>query len=376
MNTQGNQSQPTAEQIDRWFKQRFGDKFVPTDEQNGWVKENWGRENVPKEEWEHRFPPIEQEVEGVKYVLEHGHYGVFASEEALPLQEWWKVKKRKEFFTSVFDIPEPEWLVEGFAVKEGITLLYGDRATGKTSLMLQLIASAWEGKDLLSLKVKQVRPLFIEQDENPAMLRGHIERMLPKYDSLERLELPNDRLLWDNQNLRFAVPGMLELLISLSRANLVIIDSLTSMGIDDINHPRSAIVFDRLRDVAREWQCAFIVIHHPNKSGEIMGSNMIPPKTDIILYLEIGKLSFEKLRGQPPSIARLDQTYPYMKIKQDEDTLVFRIDRADFIRKLIQEKKLKPEIVGTVQEVYGGERDAVRKAVGREMEKIAKKGKS
>ncbi|MFC2060528.1 AAA family ATPase, partial [Chloroflexota bacterium] len=79
--------------------------------------------------------------------------------------------ERAKLFTSIMNIPEPKWLVEGLVVREGITLIFGAQHVGKTSLMLQLIACAHVGKKYISLNLDKFNPLLIEQDENPSLLR-------------------------------------------------------------------------------------------------------------------------------------------------------------------------------------------------------------
>ena len=82
------QTLPAPEQIGDWFKLRFGEEFNPTDGQKEWVKQNWGRTDVDKEEWGAVLPPIVKEENGITYVLKHGHYGTWTSEEALTIKEW------------------------------------------------------------------------------------------------------------------------------------------------------------------------------------------------------------------------------------------------------------------------------------------------
>lgn len=281
-------------------------------------------------------------------------------------------KKKQELFTPIMDIPEPEWLIEGFVVREGITLLYGDRSAGKTSLMLQLIGCAIERKRLFGLQSRQIVPLLIEQDENPSLLRGHIERMLPVYPSLGQLQVPQEPILWDNKEGNFAnIELFNDFILYSGLANLVVIDSLTSLGIEDITLPKCSIVFDKLRTIAANWRCAFIVIHHPNMKGEVMGSKLIQAKVDVILHLHDKKISIEKLRGKTPETASVDNNakYPYFKVEQDKETLVFRIDRAEFIRAQLKQGKQKQDVVEEVLRQYGGSKESARKAVERGIDK-------
>ncbi|MFC2003442.1 AAA family ATPase [Chloroflexota bacterium] len=280
-----------------------------------------------------------------------------------------RIERKELLFMKVMNIPEVEWLVEGIAVKGGITLLFGDAGKGKTSLMLQLIACTIEGNEFLGLLTEKVNTLLIEQDEGKPLLRSHVERMLAACPSLGELEVPTVWILWDNNTTDFQVRGsLLEELIDLSSASIVIIDSLTSLGITDINHPRSSIVFDRVRAISEKHHCAFILLHHPNKDDEIMGSNLIPAKVDCILHLQSSRLTFEKLRGKTPDIIVGEfGGHPYLDINQDPETLVFKVarKRSDVIQELIIQGKKRGEIITQIQQEYGGKKDSIGKAVDR-----------
>lgn len=134
-----------------------------------------------------------------------------SEEEGRELGEAYKKlsQRKKQLFTKVMDIPEVEWLVEGIAVREGITLLFGDAGVGKTSLMLQLMGCLAEGKEFLGLSTTKANTLLIEQDEGKPLLKSHIERMLPVYPSLRWLEVPQVQILWDNTKADFEAKGSL-----------------------------------------------------------------------------------------------------------------------------------------------------------------------
>jgi len=342
----------------KWLKLGTKIKKDQLDEYYGVIRQcdqEWASEKE-KEEREFRalFPPRELSVEEE----------VLQEEIAKAMQK--SADMHDKLFTPIMDIPKAEWIIQGIAVKEGITLLFGEPGAGKTSLMLQLIAAAQVGMPFVGIGVSKVTTLLVEQDENPGMLRGHIERMLPMLPSLRYLEVPNGTVLWDTNKGSFSDNTLGELIQYSGMANLVIIDSLTSLGIEDINHPRCSLVFDALRRLARAWRCAFIVIHHPNKGGDVMGSKLIHAKVDVMLRLETGKLIFEKLRGGYPAGTVIDgKEQPYLPIVQDPTTLVFRVDRETCIRGLKQAGVPRADAIRIIMVEYGGSKEAVSKAYDR-----------
>jgi len=352
-----------SEEQKEWIKDHLGEE--PSEisgKQRQYISENWNKVVNP-EEYHASFPPREPTFEEMEA-------DVLVADDLKK-----SIERREQLFMSIMKISEPEWLVEGFAVRQGITVFYGDAGEGKTSLMLQLIGSAFESRRLLSFQVRLANPLLIEQDENPELLRSHVERMIPVYPSLRLLEVPREPVLWDNQKGDFA-NTLLEDYIRYSAANIVIIDSLTSLGIDDINHPKCSIIFDKFRLLAREWGCAFIVLHHPNKSGNIMGNKLIRAKAECVIQLQKGKVLFEKLRAKMPSSLVIEVgKVPYLEVKQDTNTLVFNIDRTTYIREQFLEGKSRAEIIDITRALYGGSKDAIGKAVDREKATLKEEGK-
>ena len=73
------------------------------------------------------------------------------------------------------------------------------------------------------------------------------------------------------------------------------------LGIPDITRPESGLVLDELRRMAKQHQCAFVIIHHVNKSGEQIGSSLHKAKMDSMVSLVNDNntviLTQEKVRG-------------------------------------------------------------------------------
>ncbi len=321
-------------------------------------------------------------------------------------ERWFK--REKQVFHNVLDIPEADWLVEAVIPVQGISLLYGDAGIGKTTLMLQLIDAVQRTVDFIGLSTKPSKVLLIEQDEPTNLIRSHVERMLPDCPSLTDLKVPASFLSWEDKTKDFEVGGgiprdaasSLEELIFLSDSKIVVIDSLTSIGIADINNPGVSLLFDRLRRVSATYGCSFVLLHHPGKSREIMGSNLIKAKVDVILHLNKDRLTFQKLRGTTPKIAKFEPgKQPYLSIKQDPNTITFQLadtsvrnlvdyspvrsipynkqgrsDRSEFIRKLWLDGKKRAEIVDLTVAAFQGNKETVGKAVDRERNKLEAEG--
>ena len=225
-----------------------------------------------------------------------------------------RIEKGINLACDISEFPEPDWLVEGFIVRNGLTLLYGDSGTGKTTLCLYLADRMQKSKDFFGLECKQGKVLFVENDESGELLRSHRDKVgLP-----ESLLVANTDIIWDASNSSFN-EQFAELLYYYI-PDVVVIDAYTSLGIPDITRPESALVLDELRRLAKSYHCAMVIIHHTNKAGEQMGSSLHRAKMDSMVCLsKISEnrimLTQEKIRGSK---------FQPKGVNFDQDTLEMR----------------------------------------------------
>jgi len=205
------------------------------------------------------------------------------------------IKMGINLVADVSEFSEPEWLVEGIVVRNGLALLYGDAGAGKTTFCLHLVDAVQHGRDLFGLKCKSGKVTMIENDESLELLRSHRDKVgLPSILPVVKVDIS-----WDVTNKSFNKE--FEDLLYYETPDVVIIDAYTSLGIPDITRPESALVLDKLRHLAKEHQCAFLIIHHVNKSGEQIGSSLHKAKMDSMVSLvnmnNKVTLTQEKVRG-------------------------------------------------------------------------------
>lgn len=114
-----------------------------------------------------------------------------------------------------------------------------------------------------------------------------------------KLSVPLIDIVWETDNKKFNEE--FGDLLYYESPDVVIIDAYTSLGIPDITRPESALVLDELRNLARVHECAFVIIHHVNKSGEQIGSSLHKAKMDSMVSLvnvnNTVTLTQEKVRG-------------------------------------------------------------------------------
>ena len=248
--------------------------------------------------------------------------------------------KREDLFIRVDDIEPAKWIVEGLAMEQGLTIIFGDKGAGKTTLSMQLLDAMLANKKLFGLDVEPVDAFIIEHDEPPRVFRNHRDRILAELPLLKDMEIPKVFVTWRQSNQDFT--NLVDL-IRAYPAKLVIIDSFTSLGIPDLNHPNTSTLLDRLRQINVEEDCSIILLHHYNRKGQILGSVTLEIKADNIVELNSDGLKFHKTRGELTNV--WGNTLP---IKRSNGSILFKLPLAQRAKML----KGKPEAMDILAEEY------------------------
>jgi len=183
-----------------------------------------------------------------------------------------------EYIGNLDNIEEPDWIIPGFLAREGLTLFYGYSGSFKTTVVIYMAYNLQIGGNFFGIPIdKPYRVLLIEQDESLAFLKGHIDTIGLKF----KPELPLQHVYWDEKqkdfNQEFAIA------LAVSKADVVFIDSYTSLGVTDITRPESGLVFDALRRYSTANKCSICIIHHPSAAGNPMGSTLHVAKVDVVI---------------------------------------------------------------------------------------------
>ncbi len=238
-------------------------------------------------------------------------------------------KKREDLFVKVSDIQPANWIIEGLAMEQGLTILFGDKGVGKTTLSLQILHALLSEERLFGLKVRKANAFIIEQDEPPRVFRNHRDRILGQLPRLGDMEIPKVFVTWDSRKEDFT--NLVDL-IRAYPAKLIIIDSFTSLGIPDLNQPNTSAILDRLRRINSEEDCSFILLHHVNRKGDILGSVTLQIKADSLIELNNVGLKFHKTRGEIAIPLGKENTLP---IVRNNGSILFKLPMAQRAKMLL-----------------------------------------
>jgi replicative DNA helicase len=234
----------------------------------------------------------------------------------------------KEYFAK-YGNREQDWVVPGLVPTESVVVAYGDGGVGKTRFAFTLAKYACSGGRFTydGAEIEPMKVLLIETDQGAR----NTSKLLEMQDFFED-ELTSDRLSiceeWTVGEF-----GKLKQMLKQNQPQLVIIDSLMSVSTSSIyseNDTEYARPIVRLRHLAQEFNCTFLLIHHCNANGEIRGTRAIKFSCDELWKLtrqrneieEFNALTIEKSRSRGPGAYKFmydDETWGWKFTGRLED---------------------------------------------------------
>ncbi len=177
------------------------------------------------------------------------------------------------------DITELDRVLGGGLVKGSLVLLGGEPGIGKSTLLMQVCQNVSEKGKIL----------YVSGEESEMQLKMRAERLSVTGDNL--LILPETDI---DKALSF---------VDETRCDVCIVDSVQTMFSESVDSSGGSV--GQIRDVtmkvmrkAKESGCAFFIVGHVTKDGNIAGPRMLEHMVDAVLYFEGDRnQSYRILRG-------------------------------------------------------------------------------
>jgi RecA-family ATPase len=177
-------------------------------------------------------------------------------------------------------VPERQWFVEGLIPDRTVTNLSGDGGSGKTLIVMQLIAasslrSQWFGRDV-SVGPSLYYGAEDESDELHRRLKSIVKSAGRELSDLEGIRLipmaGSDAVLAEPDRrgniTATALFAKLEAQARVLRPKLIVIDpSADVFGGDEINRSQVRKFVSMLRGLAIDYDCAVLLLSHPSLTG-------------------------------------------------------------------------------------------------------------
>lgn len=265
-----------------------------------------------------------------------------------------------DYATNLTEVELPDWLVPGLALRNGLTLFYGEAGSYKTTLTIYMGYALITGTDFFGIPIDgNYKVLYVEQDQSLSILKDQVQKIGYPEDMFICCKLP---VLWDGKDFNREFYSSLEAL----QPDVVFIDAYTSLGIEDITRPQSALCLDALRRIANRYRISIVITHHENKSGTQMGSALHIAKIDSEVQTTVTSsegnretimLSQGKVRGQ-----HIEPIY----IEANKDTLHLERRLNMNLTQVVQAMLSEGQDHNTIlRRFHGTQRDSARRTIYR-----------
>lgn len=165
-------------------------------------------------------------------------------------------------------LDEADRVLDGGLVPGSVTLLAGSPGVGKSTLVLQAVAS---------MAGRELRCLYLTAEESAAQVRGRAERLGAMHD---RVWLVADTSL-----------VALDQLVAEVRPELLVVDSIQTVHDPELGSAAGSVAqvrhgAQRLARVAKATGLATVLIGHVTKDGAVAGPRVLEHLVDTVLELE------------------------------------------------------------------------------------------
>ncbi len=188
-------------------------------------------------------------------------------------------------FTS--NISEFDRVLGGSIMHGGSILIGGEPGIGKSTLMLQVVAS-----------LENKKAIYVSGEESSQQVKTRCER----------LELPLSSIsLFNNTNL-----SAIQDIMAKEKPDVMVIDSLQTLSSDEIASPPGSVNQMRmcameLSDSAKQHGCAIFFVGHITKEGQIAGPKVIEHIVDTVLYFELSDSGARIIRATKNRFGSIDE---------------------------------------------------------------------
>jgi predicted ATP-dependent serine protease len=197
-----------------------------------------------------------------------------------------------------------EWIVENLIPRHGLVILAGKAGVGKSMVTLHLSHAVVNGEPLFGAFPIQNRGgvLIIDNENYPGLYLQRVRALgLNPLEGIDTLNL-TDFSIDSTSSIKW-----LEKVIAEKKYALVVLDSWTNLirNTDENKAPEVGKVLSRLRKIAYEHGCCFVLIHHLRKNmpyavdpkDELRGSSTLMNEADLVIAMQdSGKDGLRNLR--------------------------------------------------------------------------------
>jgi hypothetical protein len=225
------------------------------------------------------------------------------------------------------DPEEPDWIVQGVIERETLVLLSGDTGAAKSICVDALADAVCHDGDWLGHEARAERVLVVDEENPERTARSRLRALGMTNAARERLRYFNREgfSIGDAGYSDAALRTQLEAF----RPDLVIVDTvMAACDLEDVNNNAEAVrLLKFMRGLAREFECAFVVLHHerkqskehPASSGQaMMGARQWAGQADAHMTLTVESELVEE-EAETEGHRTLRRTFKWRPAEKDRD---------------------------------------------------------
>lgn len=173
--------------------------------------------------------------------------------------------------------PPIPWIVPGVLANKAISLIYGDPGVGKSLTALALARAITDGGAAMGLQCRRDRVLLLDAENGKDEIHRRVKAL-----GFERGLFPNE-VRGFSLDVNYEV--LEGLMLSCEYPGVLILDSLRTLWPEGDENDSGTVtrMLTTLQALARQYEIAVLIIHHPNKSGGFRGSGALSAVPEIVI---------------------------------------------------------------------------------------------
>lgn len=183
------------------------------------------------------------------------------------------------------DIPDLEYIIKPIASRGNLTVLQGEPKSGKSvfALLAAIAASLgnWQS-GRWTAGPEPAMTLFITWEDGRRRVRNRINQYVAGFSDAFKHVSPTDLMIYASDRaprIRLNEPGGIEMLraiIKKYKVDFLVLDTLSHLSsCEENSKTEMQPVMDALKDAARDFNCAILLLHHTAKPSKSTGNRSI-----------------------------------------------------------------------------------------------------